>query len=182
MILVASSMTDPIPFDDAAAMRRALALAEQAQACGEIPVGALLVKNGAVVAEAYNTREADGNPLHHAEIRVLSEAAKIWGDWRLSDCDLFVTLEPCPMCLGALFQARVRRLVFAAFDTKRLAAPDFASLQHRLTQPEGAGAMTVNNHTLQIRGGLLAKESAALLKDFFARRRQASAGKSADKP
>lgn len=150
-------------------MQEALAQAAQAEKAGEIPIGAVLVRHGVVLAAAHNTREQDKNPLEHAEIVALRLAAKAIGDWRLTDCTLYVTMEPCPMCLGALFQARVGRLVYGASDDKRLQeTPDLllASLSSRGTQ-----SLTSNNHTLQITGGVLATECAQILKDFFAARR-----------
>src|SRR5688572_28978876 len=100
-------------------MKAALAEAKAAFDAGEVPIGAVLVKNGTTLARAHNTREQSKNPLHHAEIQVLEEAARILGDWRLTDCELYVTVEPCPMCLGALFQARVGKLFFGCYDDKR---------------------------------------------------------------
>ena len=99
-------------------MRRALACAEKAKALGEVPVGAVIVRNGKVIATGYNQRETKKNVLLHAEMIALERACKKVGDWRLSDCDLYVTLEPCPMCTGAILNARIRRVYFGAKDSK----------------------------------------------------------------
>ncbi len=149
-------------------MQRALQLAQIAAEHGEVPVGALIVHNDAIIAESFNTREADGNPLHHAEIKVLQLAAEHLQNWRLTDCVLYVTLEPCPMCLGVLLQARVASVVFGAFDTKRLPQDYFPSLTCSLQNPK---TISANNHNLQVVGGVLAEESAALLKSFFQQKR-----------
>lgn len=158
-------------------MTEALAEAKEAFALGEIPVGALIACDGQIIARAYNTRECDKNPLNHAEIRVLTRAAAQKSDWRLNDCTLYVTLEPCPMCLGALFQARVGRLVIGCFDPKR--SPEttsatrnvFPSLEPRLNGEQPI-VLASNNHNLEVYGGVFAAESAQLLKEFFKLRRQ----------
>ena len=159
-------------FDHEHFMQRALLLAQSAADLGEIPVGALIVYQGAIIAEAFNTREADGNPLHHAEIKVLQIAAAHLQNWRLTDCVLYVTLEPCPMCLGALLQARVQTVVFGAFDTKRQTGDYFPSLQSCLQLSSHTGQIAANNHTLQVMGGILAEESSQLLKQFFKKKRE----------
>lgn len=97
-------------------MQEALLKAKDAYAIGEVPVGAVVVKNGIIISRVHNLRETERNPLYHAEILAIDSACKIIGDWRLSDCDLYVTLEPCAMCAGAIVQARFRRLYFGAFD------------------------------------------------------------------
>lgn len=161
---------------DADWMQKALGEAQLAAAQGEVPIGAVLVREGTLIAAAHNTREADQSPLEHAEIRVLRAGAKLLNNWRLIDCTLYVTLEPCPMCLGALFQARVGRVVFGAFDDKRLqdaAHLYLPSLKQRLFEAAPASELSLqsNNHTLCISGGILENDCAQILKDFFARRR-----------
>lgn len=106
-------------------MKRARELAEKAKALGEVPVGAVVVKNGEIIGEGYNSRETRKNPLGHAEITAIESAAKKLTDWRLTDCDLYVTLEPCPMCAGAIIGARISRVFYGAFDNK---AGSFGSL------------------------------------------------------
>src|SRR3989339_1062763 len=100
-------------------MRLALIEAQKAYADNEIPIGVVVVKDGQVIASDYNTCEADHSALSHAELKALRAASKLQNNWRLSDCDLYVTLEPCPMCLGALFQTRIRTLIIGCFDHKR---------------------------------------------------------------
>ena len=146
-------------------MTFALAEARKAADEGEIPIGALLVRKSEIVASGHNVREKSKNPLHHAEMAVLEEGGKRLDNWRLSETTLYVTLEPCLMCLGALLQARVGRLVFGCTDPKRTSAHLFSSLS-------GQSSITANNHTLQITGGILENECATLLKDFFEGRRE----------
>lgn len=145
-------MTDP--------MRRALELAAEAALIGEIPVGAVVVDaSGAVIGEGANTRETDHDPTGHAEIVALRHAAAARGEWRLDDCSLYVTLEPCTMCAGAIVQARIATLVFGAFDDKAGAVGSLWDVvrDRRL------------NHRPQVESGLLAEESAQLLRTFFGR-------------
>ena len=99
-------------------MKQALVLAEKAGALGEIPVGAVVVKDGEVIATGYNRRETDKTALGHAEIEAINKACEKLGRWRLDDCELYVTLEPCPMCAGAIINARLKKVVFGAFDPK----------------------------------------------------------------
>lgn len=142
-------------------MRHALRLAERAESLGEVPVGAVLVKDGGVIAEGWNSPIASNDATAHAEINALREAGKRVGNYRLLDTTLYVTLEPCVMCMGALSHARVKRLVFGAFDPKRGAVCNALSL---------ADAEFLN-HTIQWQGGVLEKECSELLKDFFRFRR-----------
>ncbi len=148
-------------------MKQALGLALRAAEAGEVPVGALVVCNGQVIAEAWNQKEASGIPTHHAEILALEAAASRLGRWRLSDCDLYVTLEPCPMCAGALVQARVRRVVYGTVDPKAGAAK---SLYQILTDPR-------LNHRCEVEEGVLRDECAQVLKDFFKSRRLSASTK-----
>ena len=110
-------------------MEKALALAEKAFALGEIPVGALVVDpEGNIIGEGYNLRETTHSPTAHAEVLAIEQAAKTLGQWRLSDCTLYVTLEPCPMCAGAAMNARLKRVVYGAFDEKNGACASVATL------------------------------------------------------
>lgn len=145
-------------------MRRALGLAEQAAALGEVPVGALLVdEHGDVLAEAHNLRESQADPTAHAEIVALRHAAKQRGLWRLDGCTLYVTLEPCPMCAGALVNARVSRVVYGAADPKMGCVH---TLHELCTEPRF-------NHRLDVTAGVLADECADVLRRFFQARRGA---------
>lgn len=148
--------------NDAEAMRRALTLAEQAAADADVPVGAVVLDpSGAVVGEGRNLREVDGDPLAHAEVVALREAARTLGSWRLDGCTLVVTLEPCTMCAGALVQARVARLVFGTFDDKAGAVGSLWDVVRDRRLP----------HRPEVASGVLAEESAALLRTFFAAHR-----------
>ncbi len=142
-------------------MRMALEEARLAAEEGEVPVGAVLVKDGEVLARAHNRREATGNPLDHAEMLALEEGARRLGGWRLEKTTMYVTLEPCPMCAGALVQARVARLVFGARDTKLGAAGS----RYNLVSDE-----TIH-HRLEVVEGILEEECLSLLKGFFEERR-----------
>ncbi len=146
-------------------MKLALEEAHRAMIDGEIPIGAVLVADGKVIARAHNKREHSKNPLQHAEMCLLQESGQQTGDWRLAGTTLYVTLEPCPMCLGALFQARVEHLVFGCLDPKREEDNFFPSLKNFQT-------LKANNHFLNVTGGVLAEECSQLLKDFFRQRRE----------
>jgi tRNA(adenine34) deaminase len=148
--------------DDEAFMQQALALARDAAALGEVPVGAVAVHDGKVVGTGFNRREVDRNPLAHAELLALDAAAKALGAWRLIGVTLYVTLEPCAMCAGAMVQGRVTRLVFGTSDPK---AGAVGSLYNLVEEPR-------HNHRLQVTGGVLADECREILKDFFGRLRQ----------
>lgn len=174
-------------------MSLALAMARRAFKAGEIPVGAIITQNtGApanaiVIATAHNRREKSACPFDHAEMVALKKAAKKLRTWRLNDCTLYVTLEPCPMCLGALFQARVKTLVFGCLDEKRLPGRAgkikvaFPSLATALSK-HGTARLAANNHNLKIIGGVMAEESAAILLEFFKRKRTVLAKTIAVKP
>jgi tRNA(adenine34) deaminase len=142
-------------------MRRAIELAQQAAEEGEVPVGAVVVVNGAIVGEGWNRPIAAVDPSAHAEIRAMRAASVALHNYRLLDATLYVTLEPCPMCVGAMFHARVRRIVFGAKDPKTGAAGSVVDLfaEERL------------NHHATVEGGLLAEECGELLRRFFASRR-----------
>lgn len=150
--------------EDVNYMRYALRLAEQAAALGEVPVGALVVCENAVITEAYNEREALPSALAHAELTALRLACEKLGRWRLSGCTLYVTLEPCVMCAGALVQARVDRVVYGARDPK---AGAVESLYQVLSD-------TRLNHRPEVQGGVLAEECGRALSSFFEERRSKS--------
>ncbi|MCI5801679.1 MAG: tRNA adenosine(34) deaminase TadA [Oscillospiraceae bacterium] len=141
-------------------MREALKLAWLAGEQGEVPVGAVVVKNGRIIGEGYNLRERDKNALAHAEVVAIHRACEALGGWRLSGCDLYVTLEPCPMCAGAVINSRVRRVFFGARDDR---AGSCGSLVNLFELPY--------NHHPEYEGGVLAEECGALLKEFFGRLR-----------
>ena len=142
---------------DSTFMQRALELAKQAQEKGEVPVGAVLTHNNRIIGEGFNRRESQQNPLGHAELFALQQAANHLQQWRLLHCTLYVTLEPCPMCAGALVNSRVSRLVFAAADPKSGACGSVMQLcQHPKL-----------NHQLQVDSGVLATQCAQLLQTFF---------------
>jgi tRNA(adenine34) deaminase len=146
---------------DEEAMALALEEAETAGAAGEVPVGAVAVSQGRVISRAHNQRETDSDPTAHAEILALRRAAGAAGTWRLSDVTLYVTLEPCPMCAGALVAARVSRLVFGAPDPKAGAC---GSLYNLCVDPR-------LNHELAVTSGVLAEPAGNLLTTFFEQRR-----------
>ncbi len=147
--------------DDQTYMQRALTQAAVAASEGEVPVGAVIVCGDTVVAEAHNRRESDRDPLAHAEILAIRQAAAVLGRWRLSGCTLYVTLEPCPMCAGAVVNARVDRLVFGASDPRAGAVGSLLNLVQD-------GRL---NHRAVVTPGVEAEASAQLLKAFFAARR-----------
>ena len=152
-------------FDDFAMMREAIALAEEAAAAGEIPVGAVVVERetGRILGRGRNRREQDHSPTAHAEILAIEEAAKKRGSWRLSGCNLYVTLEPCPMCSGAIINARIDRVIFGAYDAK---AGAVCSVQEMFALPY--------NHKPRVTGGLLEEPCTRLLQTFFANLRDKS--------
>jgi tRNA(adenine34) deaminase len=148
--------------DDRPYMELALAQARLAAARGEVPVGAVLVRNGSVIAQAHNLIESMPDATAHAEMLVLREGARSADSWRLEGMALYVTLEPCPMCAGAMVLARIARLVYATPDPKKGAVD---SVYDVLRHPG-------NNHRVQVSSGLLAEPAARLLRDFFLERRR----------
>ena len=148
---------------DAGFMQRALAQAQIARGLGEVPVGAVLVKDGLVVASGYNRPIGGHDPTAHAEIMALRAAAQILGNYRLPGCELYVTLEPCAMCAGAMMHARLARVIYGAADPKTGACGSVVNLfeQEKL------------NHHTDLSGGVMAEQCAALLKLFCAERRAA---------
>lgn len=149
------------PFPLPSPMRRALDLALMAQAAGEVPIGAVVTLDGRVVGEGENRNRRDNDPTAHAEIVALRAAAQALGDFRLTDCDLWVTLEPCPMCAGAISHARIARLYYAASDPKGGAIEQGPRL---FAQPQCL-------HRPQVFSGMAEAEASALLRGFFAARR-----------
>lgn len=145
-------------------MRMALELAAQAAAAGEVPVGAVVVQDGVVVGRGYNQPITHADPSSHAEIMALRDAGQTLGNYRLSGCDLYVTLEPCVMCSGAIMHARIRRVIFGAGDPKTGACGSVVDL---FSEPR-------LNHHATVTGGVMADEAVALLQDFFAGRRNKS--------
>jgi tRNA(adenine34) deaminase len=150
---------------DAAFMQEALAEAAAAARLGEVPIGAVMVYEGRIIARGHNRRELDRDPLAHAEAEVLRQAARVLGGWRLSGCILYVTLEPCVMCAGALMQARVTRLVYGAADPKAGAAGSVVDVLR-----DGRF-----NHVVEVAGGVCRAECSALLHEFFGELRRGAA-------
>ena len=144
-----------------AMMRLALAQARKALALGEVPVGAVLACGDEVICAGHNRRETDHDPTAHAELICLREGARLLGDWRLRDCTLYVTLEPCPMCAGAIAMSQLGRCVFGAYDEKM----GCCGSVYDLPADPALGGVT------RWQGGVLAEECAGLLKDFFLRKR-----------
>lgn len=137
-------------------MIEALAEAQKSYEIGEVPVGAVVVKDGEIVGRGHNLRETDKNALHHAELIAIDEACTKLGGWRLWQCDLYVTLEPCPMCTGAIINSRIKRVVFGAFDKK---AGSCASVVNLFELPY--------NHKPELISGVMENECAELLSRFF---------------
>ena len=147
--------------DDTVFMKQAIALAQEAAREGEVPVGAVVVRDGIVVAGGRNRRERGKNALLHAEMEAIDSACRTLGGWRLWQCDLYVTLEPCPMCAGAIINSRIRRVVFGAYDPK---AGSCGSVVNLFELPY--------NHRPELVPGVMEAECAALLRDFFRRLRE----------
>jgi len=144
-------------------MKRALKLAEKSDSEGEVPVGAVIVKDGEIIAVGRNKREKKKNALFHAEIEAINKACKKLGQWRLLDCDIYVTLEPCPMCAGAIINSRIRKVYFGAKDPKA-----------------GACGSVVNlfdlefNHKPELKSGILEEDCSEMLRKFFKKLRKRS--------
>ena len=143
-------------------MAKALQLAEQAGAIGEVPVGAILVKDGEIVGEGFNQPISGCDPTAHAEIVAMRNAAKNLNNYRLSDCDLYVTIEPCTMCVGAMVHGRIRRVLFGALE------PRAGALQSQLQLMD----QSHYNHSIEWQGGVLAQECGDLISSFFRRKRK----------
>ena len=144
-------------------MLRAIELAHECALHDEVPVGAVLVKNGVIIAENGNEKERENSALRHAEMIVLEKGTKAVGNWWLENCDLYVTLEPCPMCAGAMINSRIRSLYFGAYDEKSGACGSKINLLE-----EG-----LFNHNIEVSGGHKKEECAKLLSDFFRAKREA---------
>ena len=142
-------------------MRQALELAREAAQEGEVPVGAVVVCEGKIISEGRNRREKDKNALCHAELEAIDGACRALGDWRLWKCQLYVTLEPCPMCAGAIINARIPQVIYGASDPK---AGSCGSVVDLFALPY--------NHRPQVTAGFLEEEAAALLRDFFQKLRE----------
>lgn len=144
-------------------IKKALELANKAAEIGEVPVGAVVVKksNGEIVGEGYNRREVDKDSIAHAEIIAIENASKKLGGWRLIDCELFVTLEPCPMCAGAIINSRIERVVYGAMDKK---AGSCGSVVNLFDLPY--------NHKPELTGGILSEECSSILSEFFKKLRE----------
>ncbi len=142
-------------------MKKAIVRAKTAAKHGEVPVGAVIVQNGVVIADGRNMREGKENALAHAEIIAIERACRKLGRWRLHDCQLYVTLEPCPMCAGAIVNSRIERVVFGAYDKK---AGAYGSVFNMSDFPL--------NHFPEVEGGILEEKCASLLSDFFKELRQ----------
>jgi len=147
---------------DEAVMRESLALGQRAAEAGEVPIGAVVVKGGAVVGRGYNRPVSSNDPTAHAEVLALRDAAERVGNYRLGECELYVTLEPCAMCAGAILNARLSRVVYGAADPKSGACGSVVDLfaENRL------------NHHATVSGGVLAGEAARVLQEFFGARRK----------
>ncbi len=137
-------------------MREALIEAKKAEDENEVPIGAIITHKGEIIARGHNKREKSKNALSHAEIEAINVACKTLGGWRLPDCDIFVTLEPCPMCAGAIINSRINRVFFGAYDKK---AGSLGSVVDLSKYPY--------NHKFEVQGGILEKECAEILSSFF---------------
>src|SRR5947199_821371 len=158
------------PPNDEYFMREALRMAQKAYDANEVPVGAVVVRKGKIIARAYNQVELLKDATAHAEMLALTQAEAAVGDWRLNECDLYVTKEPCVMCAGALVHVRIRRVIFGCSDPRSGAG---GGLMNLLQHP-------ALNHHCEITAGVMANESAAILQDFFKKKRAgASAADSA---
>lgn len=138
-------------------MKEAIAEAKKAEQLGEVPIGAIVVKEGVIIGRGHNLRETQHNPIAHAEIMAIQQASKALDAWRLLDCTLYVTLEPCPMCAGAIVQSRIKRVVYGTADPKAGCA---GTLMNLLQEPRF-------NHETELTGNVLQQECAALLTNFF---------------
>ena len=154
------------PETDPDFMRQALLQAEKAYKAGEVPIGAIVVREGRIIARAYNQVELLKDATAHAEMLAITQAEAAVGDWRLNDCELYATKEPCPMCAGALVHVRMKRVIFGCADDRGGAAGGIINLLQ----------MPTLNHHCEITTGVLASESSALLQAFFRARRKANGG------
>ena len=147
-------------------MKQAIAQAHKAEAIQEVPIGCVIVHEGKIIARGYNRRVTDHSTLAHAEINAIRKACRVIGDWRLEDCTMYVTLEPCPMCAGAIVQARIPRLVIGCMNPKAGCAGSVLDMMHE----DGF------NHQVEVETGILQDECSALMKNFFRRLRSHEVG------
>ena len=147
---------------DEGMMQKAIDLAREAASRDEVPIGAVLVKNGRMIACAANEKEQRSDACAHAEMLVLQRAAEVIGNWYLEDCELYCTLEPCPMCAGAMINSRISKLYFGAFDQR------FGCAGSRINLLDGE----MFNHTVEVYGGCMAEICSQLLSDFFKKKRK----------
>ncbi len=150
--VVKNPITSPQSF-----MRHALKEAGKAAAKGDVPIGAVIVKDGIIIGRGHNEKELKKDPTLHAEITAIRKASSSQGSWRLSDCDIYVTLEPCPMCAGAIIQSRIKRLFIGAYDPKGGAAGSVIDIM----------SVSRFNHQVEVHYGILEDECSNILKDFF---------------
>ena len=143
-------------------MNIAYSQAKKAEKRDEVPVGCVIVKDGRVISKGYNLKETRKNPMMHAEIVAITKACRKLKRWRLSDCDIYVTLEPCVMCMGAIISARINRLVFGAYDPKAGACGSLYDLNEGLL-----------NHTLEVKSEVMQEECSNILKEYFVSKRKA---------
>ena len=148
--------------EDIKYMKQAITQAKKAASIGEVPIGCVIVFDGKVIGRGYNRRKSDHSTLAHAEIAAIKKASKVMGDWRLEDCTIYITLEPCPMCAGAIVQARIKRCVIAAMSPKSGCAGSILNL----LQEERF------NHQVEIESGVMEEECASMLSSFFRDLRQ----------
>ncbi len=142
-------------------MLRAIELAKFATETDDVPVGCVIVKNGEIIAEASNMKEKDNDATKHAEMVAISNATKVLNNWWLEDCEVYVTLEPCPMCAGAMINARIKALYFGAYDPKTGAAGSRVNLLKE----------DLFNHNIIVKGGIMQNECSSLLSEFFKKKR-----------
>lgn len=143
-------------------MKEALRQAKKAEKLGEVPIGCVIVKDGKIIARGYNRRNTDKNTLAHAELQAIRKASKAVGDWRLEECTMYITLEPCQMCAGAIVQARIPRVVIGCWNPKAGCA---GSILNLLNVP-------AFNHQVELTEGILQEECSTLLKEFFRKLRK----------
>ena len=146
-----------IPTADEKFMKEAVRQAKMARKIGEVPIGCVIVRDGRVIARGYNRRTTDGSVLAHAEISAIKKACRLTGDWRLEECTLYVTLEPCPMCAGAIVQARIPKVFIGCRNPKAGCAGSVLDLFH----------VEKLNHQVELTGGILEEECSELMKSFF---------------
>lgn len=155
--LAAEEEAEAVRRTDETFMKEAVRQAKKAAAIGDVPIGCVIVKEGCIISRGYNRRNADKTVLSHAEITAIKRACKKEGDWRLEDCTLYVTLEPCPMCAGAIVQARIPRVVIGSMNAKAGCA---GSVLNILQEPGF-------NHQVKVEAGILGGECSGLMTDFF---------------